>query len=150
MAKRLLPGVFFRTKSMKKYLISTLALLLTTPFSNAAEDPLVKCRQIKDVEERVKCYDRFVDRIASEPVSRPIPTHSSAPSPSLVEARITRVKRSADKKIVVTLDNGQIWRQIDNEPIVLRNGDEIIVRPARLGSYLMEKRSGSGRIRVKQ
>lgn len=41
-------------------------------------------------------------------------------------------------------------RQIDNQRIPLRNEDKIIIREAALGSYLMEKLSGSGSIRVKR
>jgi len=70
--------------------------------------------------------------------------------PDRIIARITGIKKSSTKKMTITLNNGQVWRQIDYSPIPLRNGDDIVIRSARLGSYLLQKHSGSGSIRVKR
>jgi len=69
---------------------------------------------------------------------------------SQIEARITDVRKSASKKLTVTLDNGQIWRQLDDQRMSLKGGETVIIRKASLGSYLMEKQSGSRSIRVKR
>ena len=69
---------------------------------------------------------------------------------SEIEAIVTDVRRSSNKKLTVTLDNGQVWRQLDNKPLPLKSGEAVIVRKASLGSYLMEKQSGSRSIRVKR
>jgi len=69
---------------------------------------------------------------------------------SEIEAIVTDVRRSSNKKLTVTLDNGQVWRQLDNQPLPLKSGEAVIVRKASLGSYLMEKQSGSRSIRVKR
>lgn len=69
---------------------------------------------------------------------------------SQIEAKVTDVRKSAYKKLTVTLDNGQIWRQIDSQSIPLRSGETVVVREASLGSFLMEKKSSSRRIRVKR
>jgi hypothetical protein len=69
---------------------------------------------------------------------------------SQIEAKVTDVRKSAYKKLTVTLDNGQIWRQLDNQPMPLKSGETVIVRAASLGSFLMEKQSGSSSIRVKR
>ncbi|MCZ6503043.1 MAG: hypothetical protein O6945_11070, partial [Gammaproteobacteria bacterium] len=57
---------------------------------------------------------------------------------------------SVYKKLTVTLDNGQIWRQLDNNPLPLKSGETVVVRAALLGSFLMEKQSGGVSIRVKR
>jgi len=67
-----------------------------------------------------------------------------------IEATVTDVQKSAYKKLTVTLDNGQIWRQLDNQPMPLKSGETVIVRAASLGSFFMEKKSGSSSIRVKR
>ncbi len=67
-----------------------------------------------------------------------------------IEAKVTDVRKSANKKLTVTLDNGQTWRQLDNRPMPLKSGETVIVRKASLGSFLMEKQSGSRSIRVKR
>ena len=67
-----------------------------------------------------------------------------------IQAIVTDVRKSATKKLTVTLDNGQIWRQLDSQRLRLKSGEAVIVRKASLGSYLMEKQSGSRSIRVKR
>jgi hypothetical protein len=69
---------------------------------------------------------------------------------SEIEAIVTDVRESANEKLTVTLDNGQSWRQVDNQPMRLKSGETVIVRKASLGSFLMEKQSGSRSIRVKR
>ena len=152
-------------------------LLVTSYSGRAAEGSLFECRQIKDSEERVLCYDKIVDALSSGPLSTTTTdSREQAAKPDAqalfgkgdaetsriveetlaiekidqIQATVTGLKRSVDKKFTITLDNGQIWRQIDNQRIPLRNEDKIIIREATLGSYLMEKQSGSGSIRVKR
>ena len=67
-----------------------------------------------------------------------------------IEAKVTDVQKSAHKKLTVTLDNGQIWRQLDSRPMPLKSGETVIVREASLGSFLMQKQSGSRSIRMKR
>jgi len=67
-----------------------------------------------------------------------------------ITSAIINVKRTAYKKLQLTLENDQVWRQLDREPIFLRAGDDVLIRSAKLGSYLLSKQSGSGSIRVKR
>jgi hypothetical protein len=180
---------------MKKMLTPMLLIpLLATSYPTfAAEESQLACRQIKDSEERVLCYDRIVDAaLPAAPLSAPtadnseqavaplsIPTaddseqaaepdaenlfgKGNAETSRIVEeklaiekidhiqATVTGLKRTVDKKYTIDLDNGQIWRQIDHQRLTLRNEDKIIIREATFGSYLLEKQSGSGSIRVKR
>ncbi len=67
-----------------------------------------------------------------------------------IEAKVIEVQKSVYKKLTVTLDNGQVWRQLDNKPLPLKSGETVVVRAAYLGSFLMEKQSGGVSIRVKR
>ncbi len=67
-----------------------------------------------------------------------------------IKATISNVRESAGEKLIVTLDNGQVWRQLDNKTLLLKSGDIVIVRKASLSSFLLEKESGSRSIRVKR
>lgn len=69
---------------------------------------------------------------------------------SQLVAIATDVRESATRKLTVTLDNGQIWRQLDNQTMQLEVGEAVVIRKASLGSFLMEKQSGSRSIRVKR
>lgn len=121
---------------MRKTLLPLLFLFVPPTF--AAEPGLIGCRQIEDVEERVACYDEFVDSsLAIEQIDR-------------IEATVANVSDSPGSKIVVLLDNGQTWRQLDNKSLRLESGEAVVVRKASLGSYLLEKKSGSRPIRVKR
>ena len=67
-----------------------------------------------------------------------------------INATVSNVRESASEKLIVTLDNGQVWRQLDNKTLHLKSGDVVIVRKASLSSFLLEKESGSRSIRVKR
>jgi hypothetical protein len=69
---------------------------------------------------------------------------------SQIEAIVADIRESATKKLTVTLDNGQIWRQLDSQSLHLKSGEAVIIRKASLGSFFMEKKSGSRSIRVKR
>ena len=158
---------------MKKLQISLL-LLFTLP-ALANEEALTKCRQIEEIAARVACYDKFVDAHYSMDSSDSVEV-SAATGPdaeslfgtsdaeakrivessmaieqiSQIEAVVTDVRESATEKLTVALDNGQIWQQLDSQRLLLKSGETVIIRKASLGSFLMEKQSGSRSIRVKR
>ena len=148
---------------MKKPLLLLLYLFVQTAY--AADEALVECRQIEDVEERVACYDRIVDSLYESgaiPEAQSLFGRDDAEAKRIVEATlaieqidqveamVTEVRKSATRKLVITLDNGQIWRQLDSQTMRLKNGESVVVRKASLNSFLMEKKSGSRSIRVKR
>lgn len=65
-------------------------------------------------------------------------------------ADVTAVARNAYGKLEITLANDQVWRQLDTGRLPLRVGDAVVIEEASLGSFLLEKRSGSRRIRVRR
>lgn len=150
---------------MKKIL---LGLLFFAQPALRADETLLECRQIETVAERVACYDDFVDShlptdsIQADvvPDARSLFGTSDADAKLLVEtsldieqiseieAIVTDVQKTATRKFIVSLDNGQTWRQLDGQRLSIMSGDAVIVRKASLGSYLLEKQSGSRSIRV--
>ncbi len=67
-----------------------------------------------------------------------------------IEAAVSGVRKSAGDKMIVTLDNGQVWRQLDSKTLYLKTGEVVIIRKASFGSFLLEKKSGSRSIRMKR
>lgn len=67
-----------------------------------------------------------------------------------LSATVAKLQKSGNGKIVVTLDNGQTWRQSDTTDLRLRAGDEIRIRRALLGSYMMQKVGSKRSMRVKR
>ncbi|MBM4385794.1 MAG: hypothetical protein FJ091_20795 [Deltaproteobacteria bacterium] len=54
----------------------------------------------------------------------------------------TAVKRGPDGRVVVTLDNGQVWRQTESRAFPLREGQTVRVREGALGSFYMNPVDG--------
>ena len=150
---------------MKKLLLTLLFTFTQTAF--AAEEALTECRQIEELEARVACYDNFVDsryptRSDAVPdaqslfgaddaeAKRIVETTLAIEQIDHIEAIVTGVRKSASDKFIVSLDNGHVWRQLDNKSLHLEPGEAVSVRKASLGSYLLEKESGSRSIRVKR
>jgi hypothetical protein len=52
-------------------------------------------------------------------------------------ARLTAVERAPDGRLLLTLDNGQAWSQVDSRRATLQAGDEVRIRRAAFGSYLL-------------
>ena len=127
---------------MKKLLLPLLMLVHQAVLAD--DETLIECRQIEAIEERVACYDAVVDSY------RTLGTAIAIEQVEQIEATVTDVRESASNKLTVTLDNGQVWRQLDNKTLRLKNGEAVIVRKASLGSFLLEKESGSRSIRVKR
>jgi len=122
-----------------------------------------------DALERVACYDAIVDAGSSEPedardekdstdffgrkdaqARRILEQKLALQRSDMIEATAQQVSRSAYSKLIVQLDNGQIWRQLDSAPLRLVKGDVIVIRKARFGSFLLAKKTGSTSIRVKR
>jgi hypothetical protein len=66
-----------------------------------------------------------------------------------ITARIESVGQTTDGRQAVTLDNDQMWVQLEASTRVrLRTGDEVTIRRAALGSFILTKpNSGSMRVR---
>jgi len=166
------PGRRIRYRQVKRILLT---LLLSAQPALAAEDALITCRQIEDIAQRVSCYDDFVDTRfpmessdSEKTESGTIPDAQSlfgtndAEAKRIVEtslaieqidnivATVADVQESSTRKVVITLGNGQTWRQLDNHRLPLKAGQTVIIRKASLGSFLLEKESGSRAIRVKR
>ena len=65
-------------------------------------------------------------------------------------ATIVSKKKNPRGRVILTLSNGQIWGQIDDDYLSLHVGDIVVIQKAAFGSFLLRKTSGSKRIRVKR
>jgi hypothetical protein len=65
-------------------------------------------------------------------------------------AQIHSVKRDKLKKLVITLSNNQVWKQTDSAMLDLKTGDQIVIKRAALGSFLLGKANVNTKIRVKR
>jgi hypothetical protein len=76
------------------------------------------------------------------------------PRPDAEILEITSVVKTVGtdlrKKLLVTLENGQQWRQIDQEYLNIKPGDRCVVKRGAIGSFLLGIEGAKKKIRVRR
>jgi hypothetical protein len=141
-----------------------LAMSCTSALSAESRPPLpagmAACAEIPDAVQRATCYDKEVARLrgqGSSPSASPSPARpaGSAPAatadfgsealasrshpadqPATLEARISALQELQQGVYVITLDNGQVWRQPERRAAFeLKIGDKVTISKATMGAY---------------
>jgi hypothetical protein len=109
---------------------------------------------------------------ASVAVEKPVPVPTPAPAPapapqqfglsqraveeqevaagaraariSKIDAHLVRTARTSDGHMTFTLDNDQVWRQVEAEDMLVQPGEALTISRAALGSYWLKMSSGRG------
>jgi hypothetical protein len=112
-----------------------------------------ECVTLPSPEDRFACYERQVEAARNAPTPAPpapVPAPTDAansiaepPSqgttaekddaPQEIFATITAARQTVPNKYVITLDNGQIWRQTYAERYPIRPGLKVKLHPSRWG-----------------
>lgn len=139
----------------------------------ASTEAVYACVGLEDDAERLACYDSAVGRLQQAEEAGELTTVSredieevrrdsfgfSLPSlprlalPSLngeddeldrITVAVARVRPDVYGKAIVTLENGQVWRQTDSTlvPEVRHGADEAEIRKAAFGSFKMKLDNG--------
>jgi hypothetical protein len=133
---------------------------------------LLACREVSDSTARLACFDRETANLDLKSVtSVPAPVHLPPPpdpkkqfglpeqavatqevaagtraadAPN-IEAHITQLSFGENGRIVFSLDNDQVWRQlISNGDLLVKPGDAVTISRAALGSYWLQTKTGRG------
>lgn len=64
-----------------------------------------------------------------------------------IEATVIEVRRATSGMAIITLDNGQIWKQTDGSRTRLSANDQITIRRASFGSYMLHKNKSAMRVK---
>ena len=65
-------------------------------------------------------------------------------------ANVAKIKEAPRGELIITLDNGQVWRQLGTESFRLSKNDEVIISRAMFNSFLLKKAGSNKTIRVKR
>lgn len=121
---------------------------------------LLNCAAISRNNERLACFDRAVAALASGkpsegPAATPEATFgmlSSVPAPvrpadnggdlQSLQSTVKGFGRADDGSLVISLENGQRWKQISGTDPLLKKGDAVTIHRAALGSFQMVMPSG--------
>ena len=67
-----------------------------------------------------------------------------------IYATLTAVTKTPLKKLLLTLDNGQRWKQTDSGSLRLKVGEQVYVERGALSSFFVSKEGVNRRLRVKR
>jgi hypothetical protein len=140
------------------------ALPQLAPGAEPEARPTHACVRLQDRNERLDCYDAAFGRPAAEASPRPEPAlapnadanfgltqqqiDSKAPGgvsvkSDRVTSEVVALKRDRDGRFTVTLQNGQVWDQIEIQSTArLATGDQVTIRGAAMGSFLLVTPNG--------
>jgi hypothetical protein len=150
------PGCLVRW-GMTVWLAGTAATPASEPVAR-----LLACRELADAAARLACFDR--EAAAASGLQVPpldpqkqfgLPERAVAAKEvaagardtlaAKIEARIERLIPGADGRLVFTLDNAQVWRQIEAEgDLLAKEGDAVTISRGMLGSYWLQLNSKRG------
>lgn len=135
----------------------------------AQEQPLnvevSKCVDLATPEERLACFEAQVEAARSAPPAPAAPAAAAAPTaenstfpgdqpdrdeptPPDILAKVTELRESVPNTYLITLDNGQIWRQTQPEHYPLRVGADVRIYFSRWRSYRLTNDQLNGYIQV--
>jgi hypothetical protein len=84
------------------------------------------------------------------PATGPATVPKAAPVVDRVESVVAEVSERRNEGTRVTLENGQVWMQVDTSMrLLVRPGDAVTIRAAALGSYTL-KAGGRPAVRVRR
>jgi hypothetical protein len=89
----------------------------------------------------------------AEDFGRPPPRADQPKEVTEISASVSKFSRTGLGRAVFTLDNGQVWTQIEGDTIEVRDahpGDEVTVEKAFFGSYSLIFKERKGLIKVRR
>lgn len=69
---------------------------------------------------------------------------------SSISSFVVSVKKDAFNKRKITLDNGQVWQEMEASRLTLKQGDQVTVERGMLGSFYLTKKGSNRQSRVKR
>ncbi len=158
-----------------KYLAGAIGLLVVS-FSGMAQSDSIneavnQCAQIENSLKRLVCYDKVAGKIDNyqQQAFSEVPAAAGeadyapddafgmeitakrklAKIDSLVST-VTKKDKNISRELVLTLENGQVWKQLGDEYFKVDIGDEVTIQRASLGSFLLTVEGKNQRLRVKR
>lgn len=145
--------------------LAGLVLMARSAGADSSLDHLHKCMPEQNDAARLACYDKALGRTAAagqpadfgmtaellkqkqvEAGIKPPPP----PPPETMSAKVTNVTPRGNGRLVITLDNGQVWEQQEDTDTLLDTGDGVTITHGLFGALWMDDSSRHRRTRVKR
>jgi hypothetical protein len=153
---------------LKYLIVFSLTGLLALPHTVFAQTDPRPCHEIVDPTERLACYDKASQQERTTP-DAPAPALSSEPVPAnaidkptapksrglfsasenlVINSKLTSIRDRDKQKMVFRLENEQIWLQDSPRSLPFREGDDVTIKSATIGGYILSNNKGvSTRVR---
>ena len=133
-------------------------LLLAVPAMAGTPVPgeLKACLVESDERARLACFDAAMAKLETAPSDfggEALPRSDVGPQePAILVARAAHLSVNAHQHFTVTLDNGQVWRQLDSDTGAarFREGDTVRIKRGFMDSYSLTAEGGYGLYKVKR
>jgi hypothetical protein len=134
-------------------------LPVATASADALHDELRVCRDLPDDDARLICtvvatgaavdlsQEDLFGKTGDE-VGRTVEEATGSERIDSLSATVTKLQQYSYGKVLITLDNGQLWKQIDTSNLRLRAGDAVVIERAALGSFMLKKQGSKRSMRV--
>jgi hypothetical protein len=122
-----------------------------------------KCVELTKPEERLACFEAQVEAARDAPPPQPAPAAAAAGSassgrdtgntsddPEDIIAKVTELRETVPQSYLITLDNGQVWRQTVPEYYPLRLGSDVRIYFSRWRAYRLTSPVLRGHIQVER
>ena len=145
--------------------LAGLVLVARSAGADASLDRVHACMPESNDAARLACYDQALGRTATagQPADfgmtsqlmhekqvqagiKPPPP----PPPEALSAKVTKVDPRGNGRLVLTLDNGQVWEQLEDADSLLEVGDGVTITHGVLGALWMNDTTRHRRTRVKR
>lgn len=119
-----------------------------------------RCSGITDAGERLRCYDEAAPR--AKAALLPNPQEFGKPAPPSAPAEVAQLtagvrafSKTAHGRAVFVLDNGQTWRQLDADDVVVQDPDpgqtlNVTISRGLFGSYNLAIGGRNGVVKVRR
>ncbi len=145
--------------------LAGLALVAGVAGADPSLERLHACMAEQNDGARLACYDKELGRTAvkGQPADfgmtpqllrqeqiqagvKPPPP----PPPETLSAKVTKITSRGNGRLIVTLDNGQVWEQQEDADMLLDVGDGVTIVHGMFGALWMDDSSRHRRTRVKR
>jgi hypothetical protein len=96
------------------------------------------CAAEADATLRLACYDRQIPPPKSTAVAASVVRPQPVPPAAESVRHITSISVRARAPAEYTLDNGEVWRQVDNSPFWVDVGDAVTIQRGAVGGLWMQ------------
>ncbi len=160
---------------MKKIYIPLLLLTSTSGLcAQINTQALEACSMIENDHTRLTCYDKVMmhktpsvnqqQQTSAKPVVIAPQTQAVKPASefglehkNIAEGsekeqinHVLKIKKSPHGEMIITMDNGQVWRQIGTDRLRVQTDSQVFIRRGALNSFLLKLADGNKSIRVKR